>query len=312
MQENREQKQGYEAFRSFQASVGNDYRSRPSYNPPPRQSQPVQPNLAYREGRKADRNAAYTNRDSNSTSARSVYTPQDARASQDFTYNRPTGPLPFNPATSRNPYVNGSSQYMYQWGNPLCYKCGVPGHTAPECYSDTPLSRAESTHLRNLYQRPVSNREPDFPIPNQAQGSQGFPRDQQRSNNNPVTAQSNSVIAETMRPVSQHPSCGQRYEATRNDFKRVIHYNDDSDSDKEVEFIDVYLPCNKLSLQLLANDVTTRSKKRRVDDIEDETTKAHKTNTAREKKVPVKRVGKKSSKASVPISRLVKHPASDV
>lgn len=36
MQENREQKQGYEAFRSFQASVGNDYRYRPSYNPPPR------------------------------------------------------------------------------------------------------------------------------------------------------------------------------------------------------------------------------------------------------------------------------------
>ena len=194
----------------------------------------------------------------------------------------------------------------------MCYKCGVPGHTAPECYSDTPLSRAESTHLRNLYQRPVSNREPDFPIPNQAQGSQGFPRDQQRSNNNPVTAQSNSVIAETMRPVSQHPSCGQRYEATRNDFKRVIHYNDDSDSDEEVEFIDVHLPCNKLSLQLLANDTTTRPKKRRVDDVEDEATKALKTNTTREKKVSIKRVGKKSSKTSVPILELVGYPALDV
>lgn len=59
LQENREQKQGYEAFRSFQASVGNNHRSRPSYNPLPRQNQPVQPNLAYREGRKVKRNISY-------------------------------------------------------------------------------------------------------------------------------------------------------------------------------------------------------------------------------------------------------------
>lgn len=64
----------------------------------------------------------------------------------------------------------------------------MPGHIAPECYSDTLLSQAKSTHLWNLYQRLVSNRETDFSISKQAQGSQGFPKDQQRSNNNPVMA----------------------------------------------------------------------------------------------------------------------------
>ena len=80
MQENREQKKGYKVFRSFQALVGNDYCSCPSYNLSQRQSQQVQPNLAYQEGRKTDCNAAYINCDSNSTSAKSAYTPQDARA----------------------------------------------------------------------------------------------------------------------------------------------------------------------------------------------------------------------------------------
>ena len=76
------------------------------------------------------------------------------------------------------------------------------------------------------------------------------------SNNNSVIAfaKSNPVIAETMKPVSQNLNCDQRYKETRNDFKRVIYYNKNSDSDIEVEFIDIYLPCNKLSLQLLAND----------------------------------------------------------
>ncbi len=48
---------------------------------------------------------------------------------------------------------------------------------------------------------------------------------------------------------------------------RVVEYNRDSDSDnddKDIEFIDVNLPCNKLSLQRLANDSIIRTKKRRV------------------------------------------------
>lgn len=100
-----------------------------------------------------------------------------------------------------------------------------------------------------------------------------------------------------MRPVSQKPWCGQRYEATKNDFKNVIYYNNDSDSDKKVEFINVQLHYNKLSLQLLADIATICFKKRRVNDIEDEAIKTFKTNTIREKKVPVKQVEKKSFKA---------------
>ena len=71
-------------------------------------AQLMQPNLAYRERRKADCNAAYTNYDSNSSSGRNVYTPHNARALQDFIYNQLIRPLPFNPATLYNLYINGS------------------------------------------------------------------------------------------------------------------------------------------------------------------------------------------------------------
>lgn len=97
-----------------------------------------------------------------------MYTLQDARGSQEFSQNRISGPALFNPGTSRNPFVNSSAQYVYQWGNLLCYKCGTPGHTSPECNSNAPVSQAKSTHLRNLYQRPAPNRKFDFPIPSQA------------------------------------------------------------------------------------------------------------------------------------------------
>ena len=125
-------------------------------------------------------------------------------------------------------------------------------------------------------------------------------------------AQSNSVIAETIRPISQHPSYDQRYKATKNDFKRVIHYNNNFDLNKKVEFINIHLLCNKLSLQFLVNDATICPKKCRVNDIEDEAAKASKTNTTKKKKVSIKRIRKKSSKALVPILKLVKHPTPDV
>ena len=138
-----------------------------------------------------------------------MYLLQGVRSPQGFGYPQVAESSSFNPSRSRNPYVNGSVQYIYQWGNPLCYKCGVPGHTSPECHSDILLSRAESTHLRNLYQRPAPNHEPDFPIPRQIQNNQNFPRDQHRSNNNPVTTQSNSVTAKTIEPVQSYRSHGQ-------------------------------------------------------------------------------------------------------
>ena len=95
---------------------------------------------------------------------------------------------------------------------------------------------------------------------------------------------------------------------------RVIDYNGDSDSDSDnnVEFVDIDLPCNKLSVQLLANDSITRTKKRRIRKTEDEADEPLNSKVTREKKTPVKQVGKKSSKVSVPISGLVGKPPPDI
>ena len=68
----------------------------------------------------------------------------------------------------------------------------------------------------------------------------------------------------------------------------MIYYNNNSDLNKEVNFIDVYLPCNKLSLQLIANNAITCSKKRYIDDVKNKATKTPKTNTTKEKMVSVK------------------------
>ena len=65
-------------------------------------------------------------------------------------------------------------------------------------------------------------------------------------------------------------------------------------------------------MQLLANNFATCTKKRYVNETEDEAIKAPTADITREKKVPVKCVGKESSKASVSISGHFKYPASDV
>ena len=88
---------------------------------------------------------------------------------------------------------------------------------------------------------------------------------------------------------------------------RVIHYNGNfnSDSNNDLEFVDVDPPCNKLSVWLLANDSINRMKNKHIVETRDETNKLSKVKAFREKKIPVKQVGTKSSKASVPISGLV-------
>ncbi len=182
-----------------------------------------------------------------------MYTPQDVRA-QEFAQTRILGPALFNTATLRNPVVNGSAEYNYQWGNLLCYKCGIFRHTSPECNSNTPLSRAESSHLRNLYQCPPPNRKFDFPMPTQAHNSREPTKKHQCPNHNSGIRQSNFVTAEPMRPSTKRSI-------------RVVEYNGDSDlddDDEDIEFINIDLPCNKLSLQLLANNSITRTKKRHV------------------------------------------------
>ena len=92
-------------------------------------------------------------------------------------------------------------------------------------------------------------------------------------------------------------------------------YNVDSNSDKkeEGEFDDMDLSCNKLSIQLLANDSNICSKKRHVIvDKDDEIEKFPKSKTTQEKKPPIKNVRIKSGKTSVPISGLVSCPSPDI
>lgn len=87
----------------------------------------------------------------------------------------------------------------------------------------------------------------------------------------------------------------------------MIEYNGDfdSDSDKDIKFVDVDLPCNKLSLQLLANNFITYTKKRQVIKVDDEDDKFPKSKATLEKRKPVKQVKKKSNKTSVFIASLV-------
>lgn len=72
-----------------------------------------------------------------------------------------------------------------------------------------------------------------------------------------------------------------------------------------MEFVNVDLPCNKLSLQLLANDFVTCIKKRQIIEMDKEKVEPPKPKAIWEKKKPIKQFGKKSTKASISISDLV-------
>ncbi len=87
--------------------------------------------------------------------------------------------------------------------------------------------------------------------------------------------------------------------------------SDSDDNDEDVEFIDVDLLYNKLNIQLQANDFIIYTKKKRIitSDQDDEPPRP-KGN--REKRKPVKQVGKKSTKALVPISSLIGQPPSNI
>lgn len=144
------------------------------------------------------------------------------------------------------------AKYIYPWGNPLYDKFGTFGHTSPECISDAFLSWAESSHLKNLYQRSSPNCKFDISISVQAHNGRECVRDHQYLNNNPGIAQSNFATVKAMQPTTKRSIW-------------VVEYNGDFDSDdnnKDIEFVDLDLPCNKLSLQLLANDSITHTKKK--------------------------------------------------
>ena len=120
--------------------------------------------------------------------------------------------------------------------------------------------------MRNVYQRPATNRKYNFLISCQAHNDQKSTKDQQWPNNNPAITHSNLITAEAMK-------------STLKQFTHMIDYNgnSDSDSNNNVEFADIDLPCNKLSVQLLGNDFITRIKKRHVFKTEDKADKSLKT-----------------------------------
>ncbi len=157
------------------------------------------------------------------------------------------------------------------------------------------------SHLKNIYQRPPSNREFNFCISIKVHNGRENARNYQYPNNNPGIAYSNLVTAQAMMFTKRSI--------------RVVEYNGDSDlndDDEDIEFINVIdLPYNKLCLQLLANDFITRTKKKHViiDGKDDEPLKP-KVN--REKSKLIKQIGKKTTKASIPISGLVSQPLFDI
>lgn len=53
-----------------------------------------------------------------------------------------------------------------------------------------------------------------------------------------------------MRPIFQYQSCGQRYETTKNNFKKIVYYNNNFKLDKNIKFMNINLLYIKQGLQL--------------------------------------------------------------
>lgn len=98
----------------------------------------------------------------------------------------------------------------------------------------------------------------------------------------------------------------------RKSVTKIIDYNCNFDSDKEVGFINIDILCNKLSPQFLANDSTTHFKTYNINKIRNKDNEDPKTNTIREKKISIKYVITKSLKVSVLIIGFVEYSTSDL
>ena len=122
------------------------------------------------------------------------------------------------------------------------------------------------------------------------------------------------VIAKSIKSVQSYRFYGQGYLLVPDNYRRSTQYNShsNSDSDDDVEFFDIDLSCNKLSVQLLANTFATCTKKHCINQTVKEAGEAPMTNVTQEKKVSIKRIGKKSLKALVPISGFVSKPPLDI
>lgn len=137
-----------------------------------------------------------------------------------------------------------------------------------------PFFRAHSSHLGNLYQRPLPNCKFDFSIPTSAQNNWEFARDNQHPIHNSGITNLNYVI---VKPI----------QSTTNYYTEVVEYNGYFNLDKDhknIEFVDINLPCNKQCLQLLANYFITSIIKKRIIEINNKDDKHPKPSYARKKK----------------------------
>ena len=64
-------------------------------------------------------------------------------------YQQNAANVDFDPAKSLNPYVNGSKKFRYTPGNPLCFRCGTPGHRSDAC-TGVQLSPPEQEVCRSI------------------------------------------------------------------------------------------------------------------------------------------------------------------
>ena len=131
--------------------------------------------------------------------------------------------------------------------------------------------------MRNFYQLPALNHDFDFSIPSQAHNGQKSIKDYQCPNINSTIAHSNFVIAKAIRPTFRQSTCW-------------IDDNSNSDfnSDNNVKLINIDLSCNKLNIQLLANDSITYVKIRHILETKDEVNEFLKAKITWEKKIRVK------------------------
>lgn len=126
-------------------------------------------------------------------------------------------------------------------------------------------------------------------------------------------AQSNFITIKAIKPILKKINLNYSYETTNLNLIKKIDYNNESDSNKRVKFINVNPSySNKLNLYLLPNDLITCSKKCFINKIENDSNEVTNINTARKKKIPIKYIRKKSIMSSVFFSGLVRYPALDV
>lgn len=106
-----------------------------------------------------------------------------------------SGPTGFNPKNFSNPYVRGDRVHHASYQNPLCVRCGTPGHKADGPCPNDPLSQPEQSVLREMVSREINQRR--------------ALREQQAADRANTSVNANHVEREGSVPYTIHPGEGQ-------------------------------------------------------------------------------------------------------